>query len=107
MAINKALIRREILANLRKYGIRWNKAESKIVVANFRETQIKLAHQTNPKREDFIGKVIKYVATPEDIEILKVKPYLVPVDQSAEHQRIWSYATSFWSIPVKKAMDEE
>ena len=100
MAVNKNLIRKKILANLRKYGVRWNKAEGKIVVANFRDTQTKLAQQTNPKRENYTEKVSQYIATPEDIEILNVKPYLVVVDQSAEHKRMWSYATSFWSIPV-------
>lgn len=100
MAVNKKRIREKILANLSNYGVQWNEAEGKISVLNFRDTQAKLAEQTNPKREIYIEKVNKYIAKPEDINILKVKPYLIPVDQSAEHKRIWSYATSCWSIPV-------
>ncbi len=100
MAIQKKRIREKILANLANYGVQWNEAEGKISVSNFRETQAKLAKQTNPKQEIYAEKVNKYVAKPEDIDILRVKPHLMPVDQSAEHKRIWSYATSFWSIPV-------
>jgi len=100
MVINKKSIRKQILTNLSKYGIQWNEAECKINVPNFRETQAKLAQQTNPKRELYLVKVKNYIANPEDINILKIHPYLVPVNHSADHQRIWSYATSFWSIPV-------
>jgi hypothetical protein len=100
MAVQKKRIREKILANLSNYGVQWNETEGKISVTNFRDTQAKLAQQTNPNRDLFAEKVNKYIAKPEDIDILKVSPYLVVVDQSAEHKRIWSYATSFWSIPV-------
>lgn len=100
MSVNKKQIREKILSNLRKYGIRWNKTTEKISVSNFRHTQAKLAEQTNPKRELFYEKVRKYIASPQDIEIQNVNPYLVPVEKSEEHKRIWSYAISYWSIPV-------
>jgi hypothetical protein len=100
MAVNKKRIRGKILANLANYGVQWNEAEGKISVADFRETQAKLAKQTNHKQEVYFEKVKKYVAKSEEIDILNVKPYLIPVDQSAEHKRIWSYAISFWSVPV-------
>lgn len=100
MAVQKKRIREKILANLASYGVQWNETEGKISVSNFRETQAKLASQTNPKQDLFFGKVKKYLAIPEEIDILKIKPYLVLVDQSEEHKRIWSYATGFWSIPV-------
>lgn len=100
MAVHKKRIREKILANLASYGVQWNEAEGKISVADFRETQAKLASQTNPKQEIYYEKVKKYIAKPEEIDVLKVKPYLVLVDQSEEHKRIWSYATGFWSIPV-------
>ncbi len=102
MVADKKKIRLRILSNLRKYGIRWSKTEGKIHVKNFRVTQAKLAKQTNPNPKLFIKKVTQYIASPGDIDILNVKPYLVAVDQSEEHHRIWSYATSFWSIPVTK-----
>ncbi|GJQ53064.1 MAG: hypothetical protein HKUEN02_19110 [Anaerolineaceae bacterium] len=100
MAVQKKRIREKILANLASYGVQWNETEGKISVSNFRETQAKLASQTNPKQDLFFEKVKKYLAIPEEIYILKIKPYLVLVDQSEEHKRIWSYATGFWSIPV-------
>src|SRR5574341_1818971 len=100
MTVNKKRIREKILANLANYGIQWNEAEGKISVSNFRETQLKLAKQTKPQQEVYFEKVNKYLAKPEEIDILRTKPFLIPVDQSAEHKRIWSYATSFWSIPV-------
>lgn len=100
MAVQKKRIREKILANLANYGVQWNETEGKISVADFRETQAMLAKQTNPKQEVYFEKVKKYIAKPEEIDILKVKPYLMLVDQSEEHKRIWSYATGFWSIPV-------
>ncbi len=100
MPAKKYYIRNKILTNLKKYGIQWNKAESKLEVADFRDTQAKLAVQTNPRREIFEKKVKEFIAHPQDINILNVYPYLVPVNQSNEHARIWSYATSFWYIPV-------
>lgn len=100
MAVHKKRIREKILANLANYGVQWNETEGKISVADFRETQAMLAKQTNPKQDVYFEKVKEYIAKPEEIDILKVKPYLILVDQSEEHKRIWSYATGFWSIPV-------
>lgn len=100
MNATKKKVRAKVLRNLRKYGIRWKKAEGKIIVSDFRKTQAKLAKKTNPKQRVYANKVSKYIAKPEEIDILKIKPYLVLVNQSAEHQRIWAYATGYWSIPV-------
>lgn len=100
MAVQKKRIREKILANLANYGVQWSETEGKISVADFRETQAMLAKQTNPKQEIYFEKVKKYIAKPEEIDILKVKPYLILVDQSEEHKYIWSYAAGFWSIPV-------
>lgn len=100
MFIQKYLIRRKIFANLRKYGIQWNKAERRISVADFRLTQSKLAKKTNPPQEMYLEKVRNYIASPNEINIRNIQPYLIQVDNSIEHKRIWSYATSFWSIPV-------
>jgi hypothetical protein len=100
MTVNKKYIRGKILANLRKYGISWDRAEAKLTVPDFRQTQAKLAKHTNPSSDLYFAKVQKYIAAPEDIDILKVRPYLIPVDKSEEHHRTWSYAISHWSIPV-------
>ncbi len=100
MTIDKKRIRRKIFSNLRKYGILWNKAEGKISVSNFRSTQAKLAKQTNTDPNHYAKKVNKYIASPGEIDISRIKPYLVVVDQSEEHRRLWSFATSYWSIPV-------
>jgi hypothetical protein len=100
MAIQKKRIREKIIANLASYGVQWNETEGKISVVDFRETQAKLAKQTNPKQGVYYEKVKKYIAKPEEIDIQKVKPYLVLVNESTEHKHIWSYATGYWSIPV-------
>ena len=100
MKINKKRIREKILQNLSNYGIRWNEAEGKISVSDFRYTQGKLAEHTNQRKNVCIEKAKKFIAIPEDIDILKVKPYLVPVNQGNEHSRLWAYAISNWSIPV-------
>ena len=100
MEADKKRIRRKILSNLRKYGIQWNRTEGKISVSNFRQTQAQLAQQTNPNPDRYITKVEKYIGSPVDIDIQQINPYLVAVDQSEEHHRIWSFAISHWSIPV-------
>lgn len=100
MGINKWYIREKILANFKKYGIRWNKKEGKFTVRNIRATQKKLAKKTNPKRSIFFQKIKEHIAKVNEIDILRVDPYLVLVDTSAAHKRLWSYATSFWSIPI-------
>ena len=100
MAVHKKRIRDKILANLANYGVQWDETEGKITVDNFKDTQAKLAKQTNPDQKLYFDKVKKYIAKPEEINISQVKPYLVLVNQSEEHKRIWSYATGFWSIPV-------
>lgn len=92
--------RDKILQNLEDYGITWNQEEKKIYVEDLKEVQRKLAVQTNLKGKEYFDKVQKFLAHPEDIDITKIDPYLVVVEQKAEHQRLWAYAISFWSIPV-------
>ena len=41
-----------------------------------------------------------FIAQPEDIDITKIFPYLVLVEQKSDHIRLWAYSISFWSIPV-------
>ena len=60
MTINKKSIRKKILANLASYGVQWSETDGKISVTNFRETQAKLANQTNPKSEIYFEKAKKY-----------------------------------------------
>lgn len=100
MAANKKKIRRKIISNLKKYGIQWDKTEGKISVSDFRLTQSQLAKQSNPDPDRYVERVKKYIALAKDIDIKQINPYLVAVDQSEEHRRIWSFATSYWSIPV-------
>ena len=67
MAVQKKRIREKILANLASYGVQWNETEGKISVVDFRETQAKLAKQTNPKQDVYFDKVKKYIAKPEEL----------------------------------------
>lgn len=100
IASQKKIIREKILENLSNYGIQWNETEGRIIVTDFRDTQAKLAKYTNPKQDMYFEKVKNYIARPEEVDIIKVNPYLVKVDQSEEHRRIWAFASGFWSIPV-------
>ncbi|MBN8655377.1 MAG: DUF4338 domain-containing protein [Anaerolineae bacterium] len=100
MNYDKKKVRRKIIKNLKDYGVLWNKKENKLVVSDFRTMQGKLAVQTNLLGRGHKVKVEKYIATRDEIDILKVFPYLVEVNSSTEHARLWSYATSFWSVPV-------
>ena len=92
--------RNKILKNLEDYGIIWNQEEKKICVEDLKEVQKKLAEQTNSKGKDYFDKVQKFLAQPEDIDITKIDPYLVVVEQKVDHKRLWAYAISFWSVPV-------
>lgn len=95
-------IRNKILKNLEDYGVHWNKKEQKLYVDDFRELQYKLAQQNNPDPFKYEEKVIDFIARPEEIDILKVYPQLVVLDNNSNpiYHKLWSYACSFWSIPV-------
>lgn len=99
MKKRKAVIKRQIIKNLEDYGIKWNEDDRQVIVEDFREVQRKLAQRTNLKGQEYKNKVQKYLAQPSDIDISKINPYLVTVE-SKEHQQLWAYATSHWSIPV-------
>ena len=92
--------RYKIIKNLEDYGIIWNEQEKKISVHDLKEVQKKLAAQTNLKGKDYQNKVQNYLAKPEDINITKIDPYLIVVEQKTDHKRLWAYAISFWSVPV-------
>lgn len=93
--------RRKLLQNLSNYGIKWNANERKLEVADIRETQKRLATLTNSSGIRFKSLVSSYFATPDQIDIKKVQPYLVLLDEHENiYHKIWSYALAFWSVPV-------
>jgi len=99
----KLLIKEQIIQHLENYGVFWDRDNQKIIVDDpndFREVQRKLSEKTNLKGQQYKEKVKKYLAKPSDIKISKINPYLVMVEPIAEHQRLWAYAISHWSIPV-------
>lgn len=97
----KAELRTQLLQNLEDYGIHWSDSDQRLYSDDFKVSQYKLAQQTNPHPDQYKEKVQDFIAKPEDINILKINPYLVVVNSGAiEHRRLWAYATSFWSIPV-------
>lgn len=96
----KLALKRKILKNLKDYGVVWNEKKHQVIVEDFREVQRKLAERTNLKGQEYKIKVQKYIAQPSDIDISKINPYLVTVESRDEHQRLWAYATSHWSVPV-------
>ncbi len=90
----------KIIQNLKNYGVIWDEEQQQVIVEDFREVQWKLAKQTNSKGQEYKSKVKKYLAQPSDIDISKINPYLVTVESRDEHQRLWAYAISHWSVPV-------
>ena len=97
----KDLIKAQLLQNLENYGVSWDEECQELSCDNFREVQYKLAQHTNPPKSKFEGKIQEYIARPEDINILEIDPYLRVVNSSnLRDQRLWAYATSFWSVPV-------
>lgn len=94
--------RRKILKNLRDYGVSWDSRKQRIKPLNdvgLREMQLKLSQTTNLSGLKFKSKAEPYFANPEEIDILKVEPYLVPV-QDDYTAKIWSFALTHWSVPV-------
>lgn len=97
----KNLIKTQLLQNLENYGVYWDEEKQELSCDDFREVQYKLAQKTNPLRESYEDKVKEFIAKSEEINILQVDPYLKVVDShNVTDQRLWAYATSFWSIPV-------
>lgn len=100
MQPDKQIIRTEILNKLETYGIQWNAESNELTVEDFKAVQRKLAEHSNPRGEAYRARVQNHLARPEDIDIQKISPYLVMVEQRAEHNRLWAYATSHWSVPI-------
>jgi len=99
----KDIIKAQLLHNLENYGVLWDEEHQELLCDDFREVQYKLAQQTNPQKEFYEDKVKEFIAKPEDINILKIDPYLKVVrSNKVADQRLWAYATSFWSVPVTK-----
>ena len=97
----KEKLRIQILQNLEDYGMCWSESEQQLYCEDFKVSQYKLAQQTNPDPDQYEAKVRNFIAKPEDIDILKINPYLVVVNsRRVAHRRLWAYATSFWSVPV-------
>ena len=74
--------RRKILKNLRDYGVIWDGKGQKLESLDnegLRLMQKKLSLVTNLSGLQFETRVNQYFAKPEEIDILKVDPYLVPV----------------------------
>lgn len=97
----KEKLRTQILQNLEDYGMRWSESDQQLYCEDFKVSQYKLAQQTNPVPDQYKAKVQDFIAKPEDIDILKINPYLIVVNSGrVAHRRLWAYATSFWSVPV-------
>jgi len=95
--------RRKILKNLRDYGVKWDSRKLKLKPLDadgLRAMQKKLSQVTNLSGLKFEKQAQPYVAKPHEIDILKVKPYLVQVRDGDYTSKIWSYALTNWSVPV-------
>jgi len=99
-ALKKDIARKQLLQNLEDYGVIWNIDKNQFEVESLRDTQLKLSKVTNSRGLKFEDKVKDFFAKPDDIDIDKVEPYLVPVVGDRIENKIWAYALSNWSVPV-------
>ena len=100
LALQKELARKQLLQNLADYGVLWDEEQRKFEAKSLRDTQLKLSKVTNIRGLQFSEKVKDYFASPNDINIDKIEPYLVPVEGNGIENKIWAYALTFWSVPV-------
>lgn len=100
--LHKQEIRIKILQNLENYGVYWDNKKLSLSAVTLRELQYQLAQQTNPDPIKYENKVKSFIAKPEDINVLKIQPRLVLIDGQSKsiYRDLWSYASSFWSIPI-------
>jgi hypothetical protein len=99
-SIKVAKVRKKLLQNLSDYGVEWNEDMQKLEVENLRFTQKKLSLVTNQNGKQYENKVKDYFANPNEINLYKVEPYLVEVQENNITNKIWAYCLSFWSVPV-------
>ncbi len=92
-------IRDKLLLKLGEYGVEWDFDSEKLMVDDLRFMQNRLAQYTNLRGLKYEEKFKDYLAKPEEIDILKINPYLQVV-KTQKQRELWSYATSFWSIPI-------
>jgi hypothetical protein len=93
------IISQRIIDCLDGYGIHFESKTGQLTVNDMRLTQYQLSKQTNTNGLKFKDEVKVYFATPDEINIQEINPYLVAV-VTEQQRRIWAYATTFWSIPV-------
>lgn len=99
-SLKVAIARGQLLQNLADYGVQWDEEEQKLEVADLRHTQKKLSLATNQKGKQYAKKVVDYFAKPNEINLEKIEPYLVEVEETNISNKIWAYCLSFWSVPV-------
>ncbi|TAE60995.1 MAG: DUF4338 domain-containing protein [Nostocales cyanobacterium] len=92
-------IRTELLQKLKEYGVDWDSNLEKLIVTDLKSMQNQLAQHTNLGGLKYEYKFKDYLAKPEDVDILKINPYLEIV-KNTKQRELWTYATTFWSIPV-------
>jgi hypothetical protein len=92
-------VRDQLLSKLSEYGVEWDFDSQKLIVDDLRFMQNRLAQHTNSKGLKYEEEFKNCLAKPEEINILKINPYLEVVNTQKQRE-LWTYATSFWSIPV-------
>ncbi|QDK83615.1 DUF4338 domain-containing protein [Spirosoma sp. KCTC 42546] len=98
--MKKYKIRNEILSNLSSLGISWDENFKKFNAHNSRETQKKLALLNNGKNKTFDLNIKQYIAKISEINPQKIEPILIEVKEGNFTSKLWSYALTFWSVPV-------
>lgn len=92
-------VRIELLAKLAEYNVEWDHENEKLIVGDLKSMQKQLAQHTNLGGLKYEDRFKDYLAKPEEIDILKINPYLEIV-KTTKQRELWAYATTFWSIPV-------
>lgn len=101
LKVRIAEARKQLICNLASYGMLWDEHECRLLVADIRDTQRRLAAITNRRGSQYEKQALPYFATPNEIDILNIEPVIVPVSsRDILHSRIWSYALTLWSVPV-------
>ncbi len=91
--------RETIIQNLLKFGIRYDEQTNRLIADNNRLAQKMLADLTNKSGTKYFKKVIRYFASPEEINISRIEPE-IRIVSSQELSQVWSFAISYWSVPV-------
>lgn len=90
-----------LLSHWKRIGIEYDSSTERLIIADNRRVQGAIARQINNHGIIYEKKAKKVMATPSEVRIEKINPYLVLVEKRRERD-IWNYALTQWRIPVSE-----